>query len=31
MKESGVVFALPTYFFVAMMFLTVGVASRPAT
>ena len=25
-KESGVVFALPTYFFVAMMYLTVGVA-----
>src|SRR5262245_2764245 len=23
-KESGVVFAIPTYFFVAMMFLTVG-------
>jgi amino acid transporter len=25
-KESGVVFAIPTYFFVAMMFLTVGVS-----
>ncbi len=25
-KESGAVFAVPTYFFVAMMFLTVGVA-----
>ena len=25
-KESGLVFALPTYFFVAMMYLTVGVA-----
>jgi amino acid transporter len=25
-KESGFVFALPTYFFVAMMYLTVGVA-----
>ena len=25
-KESGVVFAIPTYFFVAMMVLTVGVA-----
>jgi amino acid transporter len=24
-KESGIVFALPTYFFVAMMYLTVGV------
>jgi amino acid transporter len=25
-KESGLVFALPTYFFVAMMYLTVGIA-----
>jgi amino acid transporter len=25
-KESGIVFAIPTYFFVAMMFLTVGAA-----
>jgi hypothetical protein len=25
-KESGIVFAVPTYFFVAMMYLTVGVA-----
>jgi amino acid transporter len=25
-KESGMVFALPTYFFVAMMYVTVGVA-----
>ncbi len=25
-KESGIVFAVPTYFFLAMMFLTVGVA-----
>ena len=24
-KESGAVFAIPTYFFVVMMFLTVGV------